>query len=254
MKYTLILILAMVFATFVSHAQADTKKVVIIKKVKDDNGTVTTEEIEASGAEADKLLEKMKKDGDLEGIDINVEIEKAATGNTSISNTKTEDIHIEKKMVNGVETTSYTITTIDNGAKQVMVWNGDGEMPAEMAEKIKKHEMRQDDGSEQEIRVISEESDSEINSEMNTPVMSANKVTLGVIINDEQGVVIDEIFDDSTAARAGLQVGDLILKIDGDYIFNTEMLLHGLSTYDKGDVSNLLIMRDGKEMTKTAQF
>lgn len=224
MKYTLVLILAMVFATFVSHAQSDTKKVVIIKKVKDDNGTVTTEEIEASGAEADRLLEKMKKDGDLEGIDVGMEIEQAATGDSSITQSKSEDIQIEKKMVNGVEQTTYTITTISNGEKKVMVWHGKGEMPAEMAEKIKKHEM------------------------------DINKVSLGVIINDEQGVVINEIIDNSVAARAGLQAGDLILKMDGNYVFNTQMLLKGLSKYDNGDVSTLLIIRDSKEMTKTIQF
>ena len=224
MKYTLILILAMSFISFSSFSQEETKKVVIIKKMKDENGKVTTEKVKATGAEADKLIEEMKKDGTLEGIDIEmkIEIKKAMEGDNkstkTITKTKSEDIKIEKKIVNGKEATTFTITTNDGGNKEVMVWTGDGEMPVEMAEKIKKHkihEINTEDG--QEMIFIRDADVTEVQKEVRIEVESPNKVTLGIMISDDQGVTIDDVVEGSVAQKVGLKSGDVILQINNDY-------------------------------------
>ena len=259
MKYTLVLILAMLFASFSSYSQEETKKVVIIKKMKDENGKVTTEKVKASGADADKLIEEMKKDGTLEGIDIEMEIERALEGSQkgtkTISKTTSEDIKIEKTIVNGKETTTYTVTTNDGGNKEVMVWAGDGEMPAEMAEKIKNHKMREiktEDG--QEMIFISDGDVTEVHKEVKIEVESPNKVTLGVIISDDHGVTIDDVIGDSVAEKAGLKSGDVILQINNDYTFNIDMLMEALSKFDKGDDCNVRYIRDGKEKAVDVKF
>jgi len=259
MKYTLILILAMLFASFPSFSQEESKKVIIIKKVKDENGKTIIEEIKADGKDADELLEELKKDGTLEGIDIDMEIEKAMSdgkkGQKKIVKSTTEDIRVEKKMVNGEESTTYTITTNDGGNKEVMVWAGEGEMPKDMAEKIKKHKMHEiivDDG--QEMIFIGDGEDSEITKEIRIEMDSPNKVTLGVMIDDSEGVTIENIVEGSHAEKAGLKSGDVILKINEDYTFNLNMLLNALSKFDEGDNCSIKYIRDGKEMSVDVKF
>ncbi len=261
MKYTFVLILAMLFASFQSFSQEETKKVVIIKKMKDENGKVTTEKVKASGADADKLIEEMKKDGTLDGIDIDIEIEKAMEGSKkrtkTISKSSTEDIHIEKKIEDGKETTTYTITTNDDGNKEVIVWTGDGEMPADIAEKIKKHKMHEievevEDG--QNMIFIGDDSTTEVQKEVRIKVVSPNKVTLGIMINEDNGVTVENIIKGSIADTAGLKSGDIILKINEDYTFKVESLMSALSKFDKGDDCTIKYIRDGKEKTVDVKF
>lgn len=259
MKYTLVLITALLFASFSSFAQEETKKVIIIKKVKDDNGKVTTEKIKADGKEADELLKELKKDGALDGIDIDVEIEKAKKeskkGEKKIVKSTTEDIRIEKSIVNGEESTTYTITTNNGGNKEVMVWAGEGEMPAEMAKKIKEHEMEQIDAGDGEHMIfIGDDGKTEVLKEVRIEVASPNKVSLGVMIDDTEGVVINEVVGESAAEKAGLKSGDIILKIDNDYTFNLDMLMKALSKFDKGDGCKVRCIRDGKEVNFDVRF
>jgi membrane-associated protease RseP (regulator of RpoE activity) len=259
MKYTFVLILAMLFASFQSFSQEETKKVVIIKKMKDENGKVTTEKVKASGADADKLIEEMKKDGTLDGIDIDIEIEKAMEGSKkrtkTITKSSTEDIQIEKKIVDGKESTTYTITTNDGGNKEVIVWEGDGEMPAEMAEKIKKHKMHEIDGDDGHTMIfIGDDDKTEVHKDVRINVASPNKVTLGIMINDDHGVTVENVVDGSVAAKAGIMSGDVILQIDNEYTFTIEKLLNALSKYDKGDDCKVRYIRDGEEKTVDVKF
>ena len=249
----------MLFVSFSSFSQEETKKVVIIKKMKDENGKVTTEKVEASGAEADRLIEEMKKDGTLEGIDIEMEIEKKIESNKSdtkiISKIKSEDIKIEKTIVDGKEEITYTITTNDGGNKEVMVWSGEGEMPVEMAKMIKTHKMQENVIEDDQKNIFILDNDStEAHNEVKIKIESPNKVTLGVMISDDQGVTIDKVVGDSVAEKAGLKAGDVILQINKDYTFNIDMLMNTLSKFDKGDKCKVKYIRDGKEQTVDAKF
>ena len=253
MKYLLIMLVAMFCGSYSVTAQETTqKKVVVIKKIKDENGKVTTEEIEASGDEADKLLEELKKDGTLEGIDIDIE-EIAKTGSTKGQKKVKiiKDVDVKTVQVDGQETKTYTITSTSPGTKKVMVWNGDGEMPADMAKKVKDQNMQQFklDGSDEMIFIANDE-DTEIELEFE----NTNKVQLGVMVDDSRGVHVDDVIADSPAHKAGIKKGDTILKVGDMYTFNLDMLMESLSGFDKGQKTKVTFIRDGKEKTVKVNF
>ena len=312
MKYFLTLLLCLGFLMSSDmNAQEETKKVVVIKKVKDADGKTTTERKEASGAEADEMIKKMKEDGTLEGIDIDVEIEKAkkAKGDKKSIQKK---IRIEKSIEESDEKKVYKIVTEEGGEKKVMKWTGDGEMPEEMKKHFKDEDVNvwvqkksdekenieiiiEDDGEKKvmfwdgtgempaemekhikhidikksgdgEHMTITVETDDdgehteihemhEVEKIVRMKKASPNKVTLGVMIEDDsRGVVVSDIVEGSVAEKSGMKAGDTILKVDDTYVFNTDMLLKALSTFDKGDTAKITYLRDGKEKKVKAKF
>lgn len=311
MKYFIVLLLSFGFLFSTNaNGQEEAKKVVIIKKVKGADGKTTTERQEASGKDADELIKKMKEDGTLEGIDIDVEIENAKNNSATKKSVKKE-VSIEKSIKDGKEETSYTITTAsddemkvihwsgegempaemadilkdeeieiiskegkkeykimtdENGEKNVLFWNGEGEMPAEMSEILKTVDIKtvkNKDGDHMTITV--EMDDDEQSNKMHQSHnvektikierKSENKVTLGVMIEDDsRGVLVSSVVDGSVAQKAGLVAGDTILKINDTYVFNVEMLLDALSKFDNGDSVKVTYLRDGKEKKATASF
>ncbi len=274
MKYIFTIIICLGFLSISSSfGQEETKKVVIVKKIVDDNGKTTTERKEASDKEADELIKKLKEDGSMEGIDIDREIEKAMKSGSSKKKTS-EDITIEKSIENGKEITTYKIVTEENGEKKVMVWKGDGEMPAEMAEKLKNVEIKTNDindGKEMRIRIETEGHDDEYGEEYHEDTeihethtiekrivvkhKNENKVTLGIKIEDDsEGVVVSEVISNSVAQKSGLKSGDTILKIEDTYVFNTKMLLKTLSQFATGDKIKVTYLRNGKEQKTDAEF
>lgn len=247
------MLVAIFCGSFSVTAQETTqKKVVVIKKIKDENGKVTTEEIEASGDEADKLLEELKKDGSLEGIDIDIE-EIAKTGSTKGQKKVKiiKDVDVKTVQVDGQESKTYTITSTSPGTKKVMVWNGDGEMPADMAKKVQDQNMQQFklDGSEEMI-FIANDQDTEIELEFE----NTNKVQLGVMVDDSRGVHVDDVIADSPAHKAGIKKGDTILKVGDMYTFNLQMLMESLSGFDKGEKTKVTFIRNGKEKIAKVNF
>lgn len=266
MKYLFTILICFGFFSISStFGQEETKKVIVVKKIVDENGQTTTQREEASGAEADALIKKLKEDGSLEGVDIDIEIENAKkSGSTSKS--VTEDITVEKTIEDGKEITTYKIETEENGEKKVMIWKSeDGDMPEEMAKKLEHIDIKSErskDGKEVMIMIDAEhDEDNEIHEthtvekRIRIKKSSDNKVSLGVMIEDDgEGVVVSEVVQESAAQKAGLKEGDTILKVNGQYVFNTEMLLKVLSKFDKGDKIKVTYLRDGKELGTNAQF
>ena len=266
MKYIFSLVLCLgILATTSTRAygQEENKTVIIIKKTIDENGKTTTKRQEATGKEADALIKKMKEDGTLEGIDVDIEIEKAKPSG-SIKKEKKQSITVGKSIIDGKEWTTYKIVTEENGEKEVMEWSGEGEMPAEMAEKLKNVNIKTrhiSKGKEIMIMVEDDEHDGSKKPQVYTfenkkmKKKHNNKVTLGIMIEDDsQGVIVSDIIKDSAAAKCGLKNGDIILKINEIHVFNTEMLLKALSLFDKGDKANVTYLRDGKEKKTNAKF
>jgi hypothetical protein len=248
-----------------TNAQEDTKKVVIIKKVEGADGKMTTERQEATGKDADALIKKMKEDGSLDGIDIEMEMDDSKKTKI-IKKRVSKDISIDKTVKDGKEMTKYKIVTEDGGEKKVLVWDGDGEMPAEMKEILKDAEMEtehSDDGKMMKIIVEDEDEDHDYKShdmhkEKNVIKLkkeSPNKVALGIMIEDDsQGVVVSEIVENSVAQKSGIKSGDTVIKINDIHVFNTDMLLQTLSKFDKGDSAKVSVLRDGKEKKIKVQF
>ena len=69
---------------------------------------------------------------------------------------------------------------------------------------------------------------------------------------DKQGVYIYSITEGSAADKAGLMVGDCVLKLDDTTIDSKETLTNTISSHKVGDTVKILIYRDGKEQTLTA--
>lgn len=64
------------------------------------------------------------------------------------------------------------------------------------------------------------------------------------------GAVVNEVFKDSPAAKAGLEPGDVIVSMNGKSIYAPD-LPYDIAFTKPGTKVNLGIIRDGKEITKT---
>ena len=96
-------------------------------------------------------------------------------------------------------------------------------------------------------------------------LVNEGKVTrgqLGVLISDltndvaeyfgldsTRAVMVNQVLDGSPAQRAGLQAGDVILKIDGRDVNGMGQLRNSIASVAPGTTINLLVYREGKEKT-----
>ncbi len=72
--------------------------------------------------------------------------------------------------------------------------------------------------------------------------------------NSVSCVQIAQIVSGSAAEKAGLKVGDLILKVDETEISSNSALASTIANYNSGDTATLTIQRDGKEQTVSVTF
>lgn len=68
----------------------------------------------------------------------------------------------------------------------------------------------------------------------------------------ESPAVIDDVKAGSAAERAGLEVGDVVLKIDGKEIANSSQLIATVKSHQPGDKIELLVKRGDQELTISA--
>jgi hypothetical protein len=66
---------------------------------------------------------------------------------------------------------------------------------------------------------------------------------------DSQGVPIVKVLDGSPASSAGLKSGDLLCTVDGRWITSIEDVYHAAAKVEPGRTTNVLINRDGKELS-----
>jgi putative serine protease PepD len=66
------------------------------------------------------------------------------------------------------------------------------------------------------------------------------------------GALIQEVTSGSPAAKAGLQVGDLVVELDGQAVTSKDDLVGRIRDHQPGDRVTLKLVRDGKEQTVTA--
>lgn len=83
------------------------------------------------------------------------------------------------------------------------------------------------------------------------------KVTLGVVpdyLYDGKGMRIDGITDGKPAANAGLQVGDVVVRMGQVEVTDMMSYMKGLSVFSKGDKAPVKVLRGGKEMDVEVTF
>ncbi len=158
---------------------------------------------------------------------------------------------------------SHVMTITKDGETRVYTWDGEGEMPAEM-----KSEMGEMEGvmifeDEADGRTVVVERDVHRRSGPHhryrkdawNKSAESPKVRLGIMMDDgDEGVKVTDVFKNTAADEAGLQKGDVILKIDNHYIFTGGSLFKALGNYSAGDEIRILYLREGKEMESTGKL
>jgi hypothetical protein len=69
---------------------------------------------------------------------------------------------------------------------------------------------------------------------------------------EDAGVLVGRVEDDSPALRAGLRVGDVITRLDGEDVSSSFALTTRIGGHEKGDLVGLEVVRDGKVQTLSA--
>jgi len=69
-------------------------------------------------------------------------------------------------------------------------------------------------------------------------------------LNNTKGVMVTKIYPGTPSDKAGLQVGDIILKINSFFINNEKTIFGVFYEFRTGEEIDLLIVRDGEEMHK----
>jgi hypothetical protein len=64
-------------------------------------------------------------------------------------------------------------------------------------------------------------------------------------VEDEEGLVVQRVFDGLPAAKGGLEAGDVIVEIEGKKVENNESLRESLRSKNAGDSLALSVMREG---------
>ena len=83
------------------------------------------------------------------------------------------------------------------------------------------------------------------------------KVGLGVIpdyLYDGKGMRIDGISEDKPAQKAGLEKGDIVLKMGDSAVTDMMSYMKVLATFEKGDKTKVVVDRKGKMVEKEIEF
>ncbi|MDX2248869.1 MAG: M28 family peptidase [Bacteroidia bacterium] len=82
-------------------------------------------------------------------------------------------------------------------------------------------------------------------------------VTMGIMPDytyDGEGMKIDGVSEGKPAQKAGIQAGDIVLKL-GDYpIRDMQSYMQALSLLKRGDKTKVLFLREGKELERDIEF
>src|SRR5689334_23855320 len=68
-------------------------------------------------------------------------------------------------------------------------------------------------------------------------------------VNENEGVLVNEVFENDPASRAGIKAGDIIIKVDGKPVDTPNSLSRLIAGLDPGGAAKVEVMRDGKRHT-----
>ncbi|MFP5257088.1 MAG: S1C family serine protease [Acidimicrobiia bacterium] len=71
-------------------------------------------------------------------------------------------------------------------------------------------------------------------------------------VEGDKGAFVTEVVPGSAAADAGLEVGDVIVAIDGDEITTSAEVRDAITDHEPGDEVDIVVRRDGEAVTVTA--
>ena len=83
------------------------------------------------------------------------------------------------------------------------------------------------------------------------------KVGLGVVpdyLFDGKGMRIDGISEDKPAQKAGLQKGDIVIKLGDSTIVDMMSYMRALSAFETGDKTKIVVDRNGEQVEAEIEF
>ena len=237
-------------------------KVVVVEKTVDKDGNVDVKKVIKEGKEAEEYL----KD-----VEVEVEVE-ADEINNQVFVTKTENKNKVK-----------IITTDESGKENVFIWEGEGDIPADVKEKMDQegfdvHVIKGNtddkriivkvigDGEEEEIIVNGLPDNIDFEKEFDITVDEIEsvevfkdkierKAQLGVMIsNAENGVEIIDVMPNSAAAKHGLKVGDVILSINDIATEDVEGLVKIVAGSNPDENIEIKYERDGEPVVSSIKL
>lgn len=93
--------------------------------------------------------------------------------------------------------------------------------------------------------------------DVNTEAAPRFKVTLGVVpdyMYDGKGMRIDGITEGKPAANAGLQTGDIVVRIGDIEVHDMMSYMKALSVFEKGSSTKVAVLRGGERIEKDITF
>lgn len=72
-------------------------------------------------------------------------------------------------------------------------------------------------------------------------------------VGRNRGALVEEVFDDSPADRAGIKRHDVIVAVDGDEVQDSTDVVYRVSSHLAGDELSVTFVRSGKEKTKRVE-
>jgi serine protease Do len=73
-------------------------------------------------------------------------------------------------------------------------------------------------------------------------------------VNENEGVLVNEVFDSDPAARAGIRPGDILTKVDGKTVDSPNMLSRLIAALEPGADTTVEIVRDGRRQQLTVSL
>jgi len=132
-----------------------------------------------------------------------------------------------------------------NVSEDVFEIDASDDLPAEVLDLLKEHGINPEDLEEEgQTRIEIEIEEERI--ESHDVEINPNKAQLGVLIDDEENVRVVEFIENGAAKDAGIQIDDIIVKLDKTNITDLNSLLNALSDKKPGDVVKLKVLRNGK--------
>ncbi len=249
-NYITVCMLALFCAFSISQLSAqetkEVKKVVLVEKVKDENGKITEKKIVKEGKEAEEYLKTMEK-------------------GTWVTDDG-QEIELEGKDYKMIEKKVYKmVTKDDDGNETVIEWDGEGEMPEEIKEAMKEHnveidmehemdielevEIEEGEHEHKKVRIIKGGDGNHFVFEVDEDVeKNSNKAQLGVFIEAaDNGARVIELMEGSAAEKAGIVSGDIITRVNDSPVNSIETLISSLSSFEANDIAIIELMRDGEK-------
>lgn len=85
------------------------------------------------------------------------------------------------------------------------------------------------------------------------PSRTRARVRLGIApgsyARDTEGVVVGDVFPNTSADEGGMRAGDRIVRWDGEEVSDVMSMMEHLQAHEPGDVARIVVVRDGEEVT-----